>query len=118
MYKLFIRCIPEYCSTVFHSSLSEELSSKIETIQSTCLKIILGDNYVSYSAALEMSNLEKLSSRREKRPFSFDLKCLKNYFTSDMFPVNEESKREKFQVKFARTEKYKRSTGSVLLKDF
>jgi len=34
IYKLFIRCIPEYCSTVFHSSLSEELSSKIETIQS------------------------------------------------------------------------------------
>ena len=62
IYKLFIRCIPEFCSTAFHSSLTEELSNKIENIQSTSLKIILCDNYVNYSAALEMCNLEKLST--------------------------------------------------------
>ena len=109
IYKLFIRCIPEYCSTAFHSSLSDELSKKIETIQSTSLKVILGENYVSYSAALEMCNLESLSARREKRLLSFSLKCLKTDFTKAMFPLNDD-KRETFYVNFARTEQYKKST--------
>ena len=110
IYKLFIRCIPEYCSTAFHSSLTEELSNKIETIQSTSLKIILCDNYVSYTAALEMCNLEKLSTRREKRQLRFSLKCIKNDFNQHMFPKNNCNKREPFEVNFARTETYKRST--------
>ena len=38
IYKLFIKSNPEYCSTTFHSSLTEELSYKIETIQSKVLK--------------------------------------------------------------------------------
>ena len=53
IYTLFIRSITEYCSVTFHNSLTEDQSHKIETIQSTCLKIILSDNYVSYSAALK-----------------------------------------------------------------
>ena len=109
IYKLFIRCIPEYCSSVFHSSLSEELSNKIERIQSTCLRVILSENYVSYSAALEMCGLDRLSTRREKRQLSFSLKCLKTEFTKDMFPLNENNK-EPFHVNFARTEQYKNST--------
>ena len=67
IYTLLIGCIPEYCSTDFHSSLTEELSNKIEKIQSTSLNIVMHDNYVSYSAALEKSGLEKLSTRRGKR---------------------------------------------------
>ena len=108
IYKLFIRCIPEYCSTAFHSSLSQELANKIETIQSTCLRVILSENYVSYSAALEMCGLEKLSTRRENRLLTFSLRCLKNDFTKIMFPQNED-KKEPFFVNFARTEKYKNS---------
>ena len=38
VYKLFIRCVPEYCSTVFHSSLTQEQSYKIERLQANCLK--------------------------------------------------------------------------------
>ena len=108
IYKLFIRCIPEYCSTAFHSSLTEQLSNKIETIQSTCLKVILNENYVSYTAALEMCGLEKLSVRRDKKQLSFSLKCLKNQFTQPMFPLNK-NKKEPFFVNFARTEHYKNS---------
>ena len=57
IYTLFIRCIPEYYSTAFHSSLTEGLYNKIENIQSTSLKIIMHDKHVSYSAALEMCGL-------------------------------------------------------------
>ena len=109
IYTLFIRCIPEYCSTSFHASLTEELSQKIETIQSTSLKIILDDNYVSYSAALEMCGLDKLSTRREKKLLSFSVKCIKNDFTTTMFPKNDKNRKEPFFVNFARTEQYKNS---------
>ena len=88
IYKLFITCIPEYCSTVFHTSLTNNQAYRIERIQANCLKVILGENYVSYEAALEMCGLEKLSTRREKRLLSFSLKCIKNPFTENMFPLN------------------------------
>ena len=54
---------PKYCSIEFHTSLSEEFSNKLETIQSMSLKIILSENYVSYNAALKMSALDRLSTR-------------------------------------------------------
>ena len=88
IYTLFIRSITEYCSVAFHNSLTEDQSHKIETIQSTCLKIILSDNYVSYSAALEMCNLDRLETRREKRLLSFSLRCLKIDFNKHMFQKN------------------------------
>ena len=43
VYKMFIRCIPEYCSVTFHKSLTQDQSAKLETIQSTSLKIILAE---------------------------------------------------------------------------
>ena len=67
VYKLFIRSCIEYCSVAFHSSLTIELSDKLERIQKTCLRVILGEMYIGYSAALEMSGLDTLFSRREKR---------------------------------------------------
>ena len=47
IYCLMIRSLTEYCSTLFHSSLRKKLSNKIEAIQKTCLKVILGVMYVS-----------------------------------------------------------------------
>ena len=64
IYILYIRSVVEYCSVVFHSSLSQELSQKLERIQKTCLRVILGEMYVSYEGALEMCGLQNLSQRR------------------------------------------------------
>ena len=33
IYKLFIRSVTEYCNVVFHSSLTQELTGKIENIK-------------------------------------------------------------------------------------
>ena len=41
-------------------------SNKLEQIQKTCLKVILGDMYISYAAALEMCGLKPLSERPMK----------------------------------------------------
>ena len=118
IYILFIRSCTEYCSVVFHSSLTAQQSTDLERIQKTCLKVILGDMYVSYVAALEMTGLVTLHERREKRCLDFSLKCLKNPRHSSLFPLNpyymsqlhEERNREKFTVNFARTDTYKDST--------
>ena len=109
IYTLFIRSLTEYCSVAFHSALTENQCHKFEAIQSTCLKVILGENYVSYSAALEMTGLEKLERRRERRLLSFSLRSLKTDFTARMFPRNSEKRKETFVVNFARTEQYRRS---------
>ena len=77
VYKMFIRSIPEYCSVVFTSSLTNEQSQKLEAIQSTSLRIILGDDYHSYDSALQEVGLERLSDRRKKRMESFAIKCVK-----------------------------------------
>ena len=45
VYVLYIRSVTEYCSTVFHSRLTDADSDKLERIQKTCLKVILGDMY-------------------------------------------------------------------------
>jgi hypothetical protein len=115
IYWLYIRSQTEYCSTVFHSSLTEKLSKKIESIQKTSLKVILGDNYISYEAAMEMCGLESLSQRRENRCLKFGIWCSRNITTSATFPCNPTTdthnirKREFYKVNSSRTEFYKKS---------
>ena len=116
MYQLFIRSCAEYCSVAFHSSLTESQSKSLERLQSTCLKVILQDNFISYSAALDMTGLETLYDRREKRCLDFSIKCIKHPQNSRFFPLNpslenqnEIRDREHFNVNFARTEDYKNS---------
>ena len=57
IYVLFKRSIAEYCSVAYHSSLNVENCDKLEQIQKTCLKVIPGEMYVGYTAALEMFGL-------------------------------------------------------------
>ena len=117
IYILFIRSLTEYCAVTFHSSLTVSQTADIERIQKTCLKIILGDNFVSYPAALEMTGLDSLYTRREKRCLNFSLKALKHPVHSRLFPTNRNQNnqstnvrnREKFHVNFARTECYRKS---------
>ena len=45
-YSLHIPSVTEYCSTTFHSSLSQRLSNKLEAIQNTCLRVILGEMFI------------------------------------------------------------------------
>ena len=115
IYISFIR-VTEYCAVLFHSSLTQEQSDSIENIQAVCLRVILGDNYVSYAAATEMCGLYFLSTRREKRCLSFSLKSIDHPQNKRMFPLNIKTDdhnlriREMFQVNFARTQSYSQSS--------
>jgi hypothetical protein len=113
IYILFIRSVSEYCSVSFHSSLTQEQSKKLEIIQKTVLKVILGDMYIGYTAALEMCGLETLYARRQKRCLDFALKCTKHPRNRRLFPQNPASSehyirdKQVFKVNFARTNTYK-----------
>ena len=77
IYVLFIRSVAEYCSVSFHSSLAQEQSRKLEGIQRTWVKVILGEDYVSYKTALQRLGLKSLEEHRINRCLDFSLKCLK-----------------------------------------
>ena len=115
IYILFIRSVAEYCSVSFHSSLTDEQSRKLEGIQRTSLKVILGDEYESYHTALDILGLESLEIRRQKRCLDFSLKCLKHPRNKGLFPRNIDNNNhnvrfhEQFKVNFAKTSSYQKS---------
>jgi hypothetical protein len=116
VYILFIRSLTEYCSVVWHSSLTLEDINMLERVQKICLKVILGEMYVNYEAALEMCNIQTLYKRREDRCLNFAKKSLKHPVNKRMFPLNtakhdlHEKSKEKFTVNFAKGEALKKST--------
>ena len=111
IYKLFIRSVPEYCSVVFHTSLTNKQTKKMELIQSTCLKIILDSEYTCYETALQLCNLDSLSERRQARMEKFAVKCVKDKFNKHIFPANNNPhNKDSFHVNFARTNRYLNST--------
>ena len=116
IYILFVRSVTEYCAVVFHPSLNQDEIRKLEMIQKTCLKVILGEMYISYTSAIEMCGLESLFMRRQKRCLDFAGKCLKHPKMRKLFPLNPETsgyelrKKELFKVNFAHTTSYKQST--------
>ena len=115
IYILFIRSVTEYCAVAFHLSLTVEQSDKLERIQKTCLRVILGDSYTSYSDALTQCGLQTLFARRQKRCLDFSLRCLKHPRNKNIFPLNSVTsdykirEKEIFHVNFARTSTYKKS---------
>ena len=75
----------------------------------------MGDNYISYPAALEMTGLETLADRGQARCQSFAKKSVKHPRMRRIFPFNSFQSshytrdREIFHVNFARTEDYRKS---------
>ena len=117
VYILYIRSILEYCSVVWHSTLTTDQERSLENVQKLCLKIISGSNYIDYEEALNTFELERLSKRRKSKCLKYGLKSLLHLVHSDTFPVNEHVltdqyeglSREHFKVNWAKTESYRMS---------
>ena len=115
IYILYIRSLLEYCSVVWHSTLTAEQTHNIERVQKLCLKIILGSEYEGYDKALECCGLERLTDRRQQKCLNYGLKSLLHPVHSDMFPVNPQldaqntRNQEHFTVNWARTDSYRMS---------
>ena len=81
-------------------------------MQKSALKIILPEE--NYRTAMDILNIETLVERRQKLCLKFAENCLNLEKTKHMFPLNNTdvntSKKEKFKVTFAKTERMKQSS--------
>ena len=120
LFKSQVRGILEYCSTVWHSSLTETESNDIERVQKAAMRLIMGNRYQGYKEALEHMNLNSLKERREKMALRFIKKSLKHETFSKLFPLNKPNhlmrKRnpEKYAVNISKTERYRMSAVPFL----
>ena len=120
IFKSQVRGVLEYCSTVWHSSLTQANCDDIERVQKAALRLIMGERYQGYKQALEHLNLDSLKERRKKMALSFAKKSLKLEKFSRFFPLNNAkhlmTKRnpDKYAVNSAKTERYRRSTVPFL----
>ena len=95
--------------TFWHRNIAAK--TKFKVIQSTCFQIILGNDYTTYDSALNLCSLNTIYQRRGKRFLNFAVKCVNDKFSTHIFPVNTNPyHRKMFQVNFARTNRYFKST--------
>ena len=89
-YILKIRSILMFGAVCFHSSLSKELSERLELQQKRSLAVILG--YQSYQKSLTTLILPRLDTLREEVCLNWALKTQNNPKHSDLFPLKQSIK--------------------------
>ena len=77
IYKSQVRGNLEYCSTVWHSGLTESDTKDIERVQKAAVKIFMGNKYQGYEQALKFLKLDSLKERRVKMALRFAKRLLK-----------------------------------------
>ena len=87
-------------SVCFHSSLSQELSQKLELQQRRSLAVILGSQYRSYRHALSVTSLPRLDTLREEACLRWALRAKENPLHSDIFPLNSSEVNTRYRSKF------------------
>ena len=85
VYKSTILPCHDYCSSVFHSSLTLSQTIVLERLQAKALKAIYGFD-PSYRELMEKAGLSTLRARREERELRFALKCTQSERFKDWFP--------------------------------
>ena len=89
-----------FASVCFHSSLTSELSQKLELQQKRSLAVILGSRYRSYSQALTLTCLPRLDTLRSEACTKWALKAHNDPLHSDIFPLNTSTVNTRFRTKF------------------
>ena len=95
-----IRSILEMAVPVWHSGLTKQQTSDIESVQKVAMRIILQDQYDNYESACQKLSSQTLSERRTKLCYKFASKNLKSdnsFFTK--LETNIETRQKSNQVK-------------------
>ena len=122
IYKSQVRGNLEYCSTVWHSGLTEADTKDIERVQRAAVKIFMGNKYQGYEQALKFLKLDSLKERRLKMALTFAKRSLKLENFSKLFPLNESDhlmrKRnpQRYVINISNTERHKKSAVPFLQK--
>ena len=106
VYKSTILPCHDYCSNVFHSSLTLSQTVALERLQSKALKAIYGFD-PSYTELMQKSGLTTLRARRQQRELAFARKCAASDRFGGWFPLRENARETRgglvYEEKFART---------------
>ena len=86
LYLWYIRTGLEYAAPVWHSSLTQAQSNRVERIQKRCFRIILGREYTSYDDALARLECSALQERRKTLSLRFGKSLLRSPFHRDLLP--------------------------------
>ena len=87
VYRSVILPVHDYCSCVFNSSLTLTQATVLERLQAQSLKSIYGYHH-SYASLRQMTGLDSLQERRDKRDLKFAQKCLASDRYKAWFPLN------------------------------
>ena len=87
IYVLFIRSRLEQSAVVRNSSITVGEELELKMVQKVAFRLILKENYLSYTDALVMTNMETLKTMREHLFLKFARKCAKSEHSSDLFPL-------------------------------
>ena len=114
-----IRIIAEFAVPVWNSSLTGDDVVKLERIQKIAFNIILGDEYLSYTNALKLLGMQKLSERRKYLCLKFAKKSLKSekfstWFKSRMPNLKTRTENPEFCNVISRTMRFEKSPISYL----
>ena len=106
-----MRCLTEIGCPSWNGALTKGDIAKIESIQKTTLRIILGQRYLSYENALKTLNLTKLEVRRHHISKKFARKSQKSdKFTKWFIPAKKQTKSgNRFVLPATRTRTYQKS---------
>lgn len=105
LYKVLVRPVLDYCSSVYHTLPTAQQSESLEWLQRNTLKSIYGFEK-SYNELLETSGIERLCDRRSRMFDKFILQSAENQRFTDWFPRQESTgydlrKESFFKEKFA-----------------
>ena len=119
LYYKHVRSILEYAAPVWHSSLTGEDRLRLEQVQKSALRIILGQEYRSYNSALKISGMKTLFERRRKLCIKFARKSLRNqkfkhWFKPNTLRTKTRQDQPKFCEVYSRLDRYEKSPISYL----
>ena len=115
IYRQQILSVLELAVPVWTPGLTQHQSHQLERVQKTVIRVILGDQYLSYKQGLRSLKLDTLQERRQKLCKKFTRKALKHdKFNSWFAPnppknKNTRSTQPKFKNVETRTNRYKKS---------
>ena len=116
IYILYVRSTLEQSCVVWSSRLTAKNIIDLERVQKAAIRIILNKTFENYDEALERADLQNLEKRREMLCLKFAKNSTKNDKTDKFFPLKNKKHKmkkrinENFLVKFAKTERFKKSS--------
>ena len=118
VYTVQIRCGLELACPLWNGSLTKTQVKRLEKIQKTALRIILNNEYKSYTNALSRFKLQSLADRREQLCLKFAKKAVKHSKFNVWFKRSRKrpGHKPKFYLPKLRTKAYETSPIIYLTK--